>query len=130
VKRLYFPRFFFLSDDELLEILAETRDPQRVQPHLKKCFEGIAELEFGPYQRIGAMLSSERERVEFTEEVDPAASNGAVEQWLVQIEAVMKASVRTSMKKSLAAYHSQPRPMWVLQWPGQVVLCARFVHLI
>ncbi|EER08351.1 conserved hypothetical protein, partial [Perkinsus marinus ATCC 50983] len=46
-KRALFPRFYFISDDELLSILGSS-DPQAVQPHSLKLFDNAKEIVFKP----------------------------------------------------------------------------------
>ncbi|KAG2469298.1 DYH7 protein, partial [Polypterus senegalus] len=128
MKRLSFPRFFFLSNDELLEILSETRDPLRVQPHLKKCFEGIARLTFSGGSEVTHIESAEGERVELVHRIVPAQANGLVERWLLQVEKLMKESLQLVMMKSITAYPETLRQHWVLQWPGQVVLATSAIY--
>ncbi|XP_050512273.1 dynein axonemal heavy chain 3 isoform X2 [Diabrotica virgifera virgifera] len=122
-KRLFFPRFFFLSNDELLEILSETKDPLRVQPHLKKCFEGIHQLEFTRDEEVIGMISVEREKVPLSEKIVPADAKGMVEKWLVQVERVMIQSIKDVMRDSIHNYPVVDRPTWILNWPGQIVQC-------
>jgi dynein heavy chain, axonemal len=121
-------RFFFLSNDELLEILAETKDPLRVQPHLKKCFEGIASLVFQDGTKIIAMCSSENEKVKLKEVIEPASAKGAVEKWLLQVEKVMQSSIHQQISNSHKSYVESPRERWVLEWPGQVVICVSQIY--
>ncbi len=105
---IYVFRFFFLSNDELLEILSETKDPLRVQPHVKKCFEGIEELifqqdKFGNQDVVG-MKSSLSEEVEFSNTIFPADAKGMVEKWLQQVEKLMIKSLKDIISKCAPDY--------------------------
>ena len=45
-KRHLFPRFYFLSDEELLVILSKAKDPTLVKKYINKCFDSIDTIEF------------------------------------------------------------------------------------
>lgn len=65
------------------------------------------------------MYSSEGEKVPFEKTTKPV---GNVEEWMSEIENLMRYSIRGVIKKALIAYMKTPRTEWVLQWPGQVVI--------
>ena len=70
-KRSKFPRFYFIGDDDLLEILGQSKNPAVIQTHLKKLFAGIHRVEFDEDQtRIVAMLSQAGEEVALLESVE------------------------------------------------------------
>lgn len=127
-KRLYFPRFFFLSNDEMLKILSETKHPQNVQPNLGKCFEGIHRLQMDDDsegdggQRILAMLSLGGEKLNFERTVSITAARGCVEKWLRDVETEMQAAVQHEVTNSYADFVTTPRTDWMLNWPQMVVL--------
>jgi dynein heavy chain len=132
IKRLAFPRFYFLSNDELLEILSQTKDPTAVQQHLNKCFEGINRVKFRyeasgnkEERQIVAMESAEMEVVEIMDPVDPdrGANKGNVESWLLELQLAMRLTIKDVIKRSMVSYEKVKRKNWVLSWPGMVVIC-------
>ena len=42
-----FPRLYFLSNDEVLDVLVTSNDPQKLMPVVRKCFPGIQSIKFG-----------------------------------------------------------------------------------
>ena len=68
-KRLAFPRFYFISNDELLQILAQTTEVSTVKPFLRKIFEGLSDFTMKTQddgtQLLMEMISPEGEHVNF-----------------------------------------------------------------
>ncbi|KAH8862654.1 Dynein heavy chain 6, axonemal [Schistosoma japonicum] len=130
-KRQVFPRFYFLSNDELLEILAQTRNPLAVQPHLRKCFDAIVKLEFGLTSDsankeepvftndILAMVSPEGERVSLGKGLK---ARGNVEDWLGKVEEAMFVNLRKLMKIAINDYESLRREEWLKAHANQIIL--------
>lgn len=122
-KRLFFPRFFFLANDEMLEILSETKDPLRVQPHLSKCFEGIYRLVFDADLVIHAMVSKDKESIDFVSKISTVEAKGSVEKWLIRVEEEMLIAVRHQAGICYLDYIQRPRIDWVVLWPQMIILC-------
>ncbi|XP_077169770.1 dynein axonemal heavy chain 2 isoform X1 [Paroedura picta] len=127
-KRHVFPRFYFLSNDDLLEILGQSRNPDAVQPHLKKCFDNIKCLKI---QKIGTtsrsealgMFSLDGEYIDFTH---PVLLEGPVEEWLCDVERAMRWTLREVLRNCRLALKKMltKRDKWVKEWPGQMVITA------
>ena len=118
-KRAAFPRFYFLSNDELLSILSQTRNPHAVQEHMCKCFDSINRVEFDPTVKanITAMTDMIKERVPF---VEPVVTGPIVEKWLSEIETAMVAGLYDSAKRSLFEGYPEngtDRTQWLLEGP-------------
>lgn len=127
-KRLYFPRFFFLSNNEILSILAETENPIKVQPHLKKCFEGICMLNIDEGLNIWGMYSEENEYIQFCNMISTKDAKGSVEKWLLQVEKQMLCTIRDKIEKSHEDYNKKSKKDWISTWGGMIVLCVSQIY--
>ncbi|MBN3279379.1 DYH9 protein, partial [Polyodon spathula] len=124
-KRLAFPRFYFISSADLLDILSNGTNPQQVQRHLSKLFDNTAKMKFdtdseGNPTKMGlGMYSKEDEYVTFNE---PCNCSGQVETWLNRVLDTMRSTVRHEMTEAVVAYEEKPREQWLFDYPAQVAL--------
>ncbi|KAM6240342.1 dynein axonemal heavy chain 9 isoform 3-T3 [Spheniscus humboldti] len=125
MKRLAFPRFYFISSADLLDILSNGTNPQLVQRHLSKLFDNLARMKFQldseqKATKVGlGMYSREEEYVSFSE---PCDCSGQVEVWLNHVLDSMRATVRDEMTEAVMAYEEKPREQWLFDYPAQVAL--------
>ncbi|KAM3616881.1 uncharacterized protein V6R79_025341 [Siganus canaliculatus] len=100
-KRSAFPRFYFIGDDDLLEILGQATNPNVIQSHLKKLFGGIHNVVFDEQcQNIVAMCSLEGEIVPLRNLI---RISSLVEEWLSELSVEMKETLKHLLYECMSA---------------------------
>eukprot|EP01063_Lacrimia_lanifica_P009197 TRINITY_DN1620_c2_g3_i1.p1 TRINITY_DN1620_c2_g3~~TRINITY_DN1620_c2_g3_i1.p1 ORF type:complete len:4609 (+),score=2253.81 TRINITY_DN1620_c2_g3_i1:158-13984(+) len=127
-RRRVFPRFYFLSNDDLLEILGHSREPRKVLPHLKKCFEGIHNLEFDATKKTGIMAKKMKEPCgEMVTFDSPVQVEGEpVEHWLGKIEDMMRITLKKKLWETYERLKEKPKELfaWLSNHHGQLLITA------
>ncbi len=94
-KRSRMPRFYFIGDDDMLEILGQAKNPLVIQSHLKKLFQALYKVGFSPDNtKIIEMYSSYGEKVDLKK---PVVITDAVEEWLDDLSAEMNNTLECLM---------------------------------
>jgi dynein heavy chain, axonemal len=130
LKRQIFPRFYFISTEELLSILGSERK-DCVQEHMIKMFDNIKSLVLSK-SAMGehvatAMVSSEGETMHFKNHVK---TDGRVEDWMNEVLQEMRFSNRFITKKAIFDYGKNKevsRPDWIMMYQGMICLAANQV---
>lgn len=133
-ERQAFPRFYFVGDEDLLEIIGNSKDVLRIQKHFSKMFAGVANIlltEEGDV--ITGMVSREGETVPFRSPVK-LKNYSRINEWLSAMESEMKttlALVLTDAITEVSIFYGSANGLkseaflkWIEKYPAQVCLLA------
>jgi len=131
-ERAAFPRFYFVGDEDLLELIGNSRDIVRVQKHFRKMFAGLYSLRLS--EDLGSIIgitSKEGESVTLRKAIS-FAKNPKINDWLSALEHEMKQTLATLTSDSVNEFSSQFKTSFdrtqflsfLDRFPAQVVLLA------
>ena len=125
-KRRKFPRFYFISQVDLVDTLSKGKFPPAVQEHFSKftdCIGGImwerdpeTKLETGVCK---GMFATDKEEVHFAKELD---CRGPVEDWLKEIMVHCNMQFKDQLEMSINEYMEMSRESWCEKFCAQLAI--------
>ena len=121
-KRSVFPRFYFIGDDDLLEILGQATEPTIIQTHLKKLFAGIHTVGFSDDKKT--VIDMRSQSGEVVPLLSPVKITINVEDWLGHLAEAMRQALGQSLLDCVACADADRDPN---QFPSQILCLAEQV---
>ncbi|KAL8435557.1 hypothetical protein ACSSS7_002402 [Eimeria intestinalis] len=128
-KRSAFPRFYFLSSEELLKVISKAKQPAILQQTLQKCFGGVHGLALAPNgSTIEGIYSSKGERIGL---LSPVNCLSSVEEWFADLERLIADSLRHHLKVALesrvGSEDEEDIGAWLIEHPAQCAMTAMMI---
>ncbi|XP_065175263.1 cytoplasmic dynein 1 heavy chain 1-like [Sycon ciliatum] len=96
-ERASFPRFYFVGDEDLLEIIGNSRNFARLQKHFRKMFAGVNAIILNAEETIvTGLMSREGEEVVFETPVS-IEQHPKINEWLTLVEREMRVTLATHL---------------------------------
>jgi len=118
-KRRDFPRFYFLSGEEVLKILSSPEHIQGVQPYLPKLFDSVYQINIHENTDIIGVESIDGENLVFSRSVRIKES---IESCLEQIQNSIKETLPKLLKNALSDFDDIEKKEWINKHCVQAVL--------
>ncbi|KAG6036640.1 Dynein heavy chain cytoplasmic [Claviceps citrina] len=102
-ERVSFPRFYFVGDEDLLEMIGNSNDTLRIAKHFKKMFAGLSGLVMADETVISGFTSKEDEVVTLKKEIS-LAKTPRINDWLALLEGGMKSTLAELLADAVDLY--------------------------
>ncbi|KAJ8974295.1 hypothetical protein NQ317_014466 [Molorchus minor] len=130
-ERTSFPRFYFVGDEDLLEIIGNSKNVARLQKHFKKMFAGVAAILLNEDNTvITGIASREGEEVNFINPVS-TVEHPKINEWLTLVEKEMRVTLASNLTQAVQdikqfkdGIDSALYMKWVDQYQAQIIVLA------
>lgn len=126
-ERVAFPRFYFVGDEDLLEIIGNSNDTVRIAKHLRKMFAGISGLVLDEESTILGLTSKEGEQMMLKRPIN-LIETPKINEWLQALESTMRETLADNLTEAIAEFEGlvegddEGFEAYINRYPAQIVV--------
>ncbi|KAH3679920.1 hypothetical protein WICMUC_000663, partial [Wickerhamomyces mucosus] len=121
-QRELFPRFYFIGNEDLLEIIGNMGNINRISKHFRKMFPGVFNVRYNKSNSsIEAVISQEGEIINLENAVS-LTEYTRLDEWMTQLEYQIRFSIASILRKSITSFETLEFGQWLQSYPLQVLL--------
>ncbi|ODV77051.1 uncharacterized protein CANTADRAFT_86169 [Suhomyces tanzawaensis NRRL Y-17324] len=98
------PRFYFVGNEDLLEIIGGSMDVERINRHFKKMFSGVSKVDYQKESSSIVAIRSEEDEIVTLSKPVSLIKYPKLNEWIKELELEIKLTISQLVKSSIAKF--------------------------